>query len=39
MKMGQLDAAQREYEQARFIQQSLEVQVGTFEDETGTTVN
>jgi len=39
MKMGQLDAAQREYEQARFIQQSLESQVGIADEETNSTVN
>jgi Tfp pilus assembly protein PilF len=39
MKMGILDAAQREFEQARFIQQSLEMQAGTAEDETPSTIN
>ena len=40
MKMGQLDAAQRELEQAKFIQQTIEFQSGTLpEDETTTTVN
>ncbi|HEU4402285.1 MAG TPA: tetratricopeptide repeat protein [Candidatus Polarisedimenticolia bacterium] len=39
MKMGQLDAAQREYEQARFIQQSLDSQVGVLEEESGATIN
>ncbi|PYS97611.1 MAG: hypothetical protein DMF50_00065 [Acidobacteria bacterium] len=39
MKMGQLDAAQREYEQARFIQQTLESQVGIADEETSSTVN
>jgi len=39
MKMGILDAAQREFEQARFIQQSLEMQVGMPEDEAPTPIN
>ncbi len=39
MKMGLLDAAQREFEQARFIQHSLELQAGTAEEETPTSVN
>ena len=41
MKMGQLDAAQRELEQAKFIQQTIELQAGALpEDETTTsTVN
>ncbi len=39
MKLGILDAAQREYEQARFIQQSLENAGEAGDDEAGTTVN
>ena len=39
-KMGLLDAAQREFEQAKFIQQALEMQSGASpEDETGTSIN
>ncbi len=33
MKLGRVDAAQRELEQARFIQQSIEVSAGVAEDE------
>jgi Tfp pilus assembly protein PilF len=32
IKQGRLDEAQREYEQARFIQEMLEFQVGTLEE-------
>ncbi len=39
MKLGILDAAQREFEQARFIQQSLEAATVGGEDETNATVN
>ncbi len=39
MKTGRLDAAQRELEQAKFIEQTLEMAAGTFEEETTTTVN
>ena len=39
MKLGILDAAQREYEQARFIQQSEEIASGAPEDESSTPVN
>jgi Tfp pilus assembly protein PilF len=39
MKLGILDAAQREYEQARFIQQSQEIASGGPEDEGTATVN
>jgi Tfp pilus assembly protein PilF len=39
MKTGRLDAAQRELEQAKFIEQMLEMAAGTFEEETTTTVN
>jgi len=35
MKKGELDAAQREIEQAKFIQQRQEMADGTFEDEDG----
>ena len=39
-KMGLLDAAQREFEQAKFIQQALEMQSGAPpEDETGSSIN
>ena len=33
MKKGELDAAQREIEQAKFIQQRQEMAAGTFEEE------
>ncbi len=39
MKMGLLDKAQRELQQALFIQQTIEMQSGTFDEETGGTVN
>jgi Tfp pilus assembly protein PilF len=39
MKMGLLDKAQRELQQALFIQQTIEVQSGTFDEETSGTVN
>ena len=39
MKQGQLDAAQRELEQAKFIQERLEMAAGTFEEEPNVTVN
>ena len=39
LKLGQLDAAQREFEQARFIQQSLEIAVGAGEEESGAIVH
>ena len=32
LKQGRLDAAQREYEQARFIQEMLEFEVGTLDE-------
>ncbi len=39
LKLGQLDAAQREFEQARFIQQSLEIAAGAGEEESGAIVH
>ncbi len=39
LKQGKLDAAQRELEQAKFIQQTLEMEAGTFEEEAGATIN
>ena len=39
MKLGILDAAQRELEQARFIQSSVEIATGGGDDEAGATVN
>ncbi len=39
MKLGILDAAQREFEQARFIQHTLEIEAGAAEEETNTPVN
>jgi len=39
MKLGRVDAAQREIEQARFIQQSLEVASGAAEEEGPATLH
>ncbi len=39
LKQGRLDAAQRELEQAKFIQQTIEMEAGTFEEEVGATIN
>ncbi|MFQ5876380.1 MAG: tetratricopeptide repeat protein [Acidobacteriota bacterium] len=39
LKLGRLDAAQRELEQARFIEQSQEIAAGNYDEEAGTTVN
>ena len=39
MKLGILDAAQREFEQARFIQQSLALQSDAAEDESPATIH
>ena len=39
MKTGQLDAAQRELEQAKFIQERLEMADGTFEEEDGSIIH
>jgi Tfp pilus assembly protein PilF len=39
IKQGRLDAAQRELEQAKFIQQTLEMEAGTFEEEPGVLIN
>ena len=39
LKLGQLDAAQREFEQARFIQQTLEIASGAGDEETGAIVH
>jgi Tfp pilus assembly protein PilF len=39
LKQGRLDAAQREFEQAKFIQQTIEMEDGTFEEDAGATIN
>ncbi len=39
LKLGQLDAAQREFEQARFIQQTLEIAAGAGDEESGAQVH
>lgn len=39
MKQGLLDAAQRELEQAKFIQHTLELAAGSAEEETNITIN
>ena len=39
MKMGLLDRAQRELQQALFIQQTIELQAGTLDDEASGAVN
>ena len=39
MKLGQIDAAQREMEQARFLQQGLEGVGSAPDDEAGVTIN
>ncbi len=39
LKMGRLDEAQRELEQAKFIQQMVELESGSFEEDAGTSIN